>query len=235
MAIRVNPESRAGSLLLSLGGWLLRGLLGLLGRSWRIEVAEGSAVLDRVLQEKRPHILSCWHNRSVLAAYFLRRFLADQGLDITLLASQSRDGELVTRTVAGWGIKTVRGSTTRGGREAMRGIYRAITQNASSPLVVPDGPKGPLYGFKAGALVLAQMSGAPILLFGFAAAKSWRLKSWDRLIVPKPFTRVTVVVAEPEYFPRELSSEALEAERLRLQNHLDELTRRAEAHADAER
>lgn len=233
MAIRLDKESRGGSFLLSAAALLLRWLLGLLGSTWRIELVAGSEVLAGMLADKKPHILSFWHNRIFPAAYFLSRNLVRQGFPITLLASQSRDGELVTRLVAGWGVETVRGSATRGGREALRGIYRAITRDASSPLVVPDGPKGPIYEFKAGALVLAQMSGAPILLMGFAASSCWRVKSWDRLIVPRPFSRVVVKIAAPEYVAKDLSGEAFETERRRLEAKLDELTREAEALAAA--
>lgn len=231
MGIRLDPESRTGSFLLSLAAALLRLLLGLLGRSWRLEIAGGAETLERILASRSPHILCFWHNRTFPAAHFLHQRLLRRGLDITLLASQSRDGELVTRLVRGWGVETVRGSATRGGREALRGIYRAITQRASSPLVVPDGPKGPLYEFKAGAAVLSQMSGAPILLLGFGAGSAWRVRSWDRLIVPKPFSKVAVVVGEPRLVARDLMGEALEAERLRLEAELNELTRRAEAAA----
>lgn len=230
MSIKVDKKTRSGRFLLSLAAWLGRTLLALLGATWRVEI-QGNEVLARLLADKKPHILSFWHNRTVIAAYFLSRHLLKKGLNITLLASQSRDGELVTRLVAGWGVETVRGSATRGGREALRGIFKAITQKRSSPLVVPDGPQGPLYGFKAGAAVLAQMSGAPILPMGFAARSSWRLKSWDRLIVPRPFARVVVVVGEPQYLAKDLAGEAFETERLRLEALLAELTRRAEAAA----
>lgn len=228
MSIKVDKRTRSGRFLLSLAAWLGRTLLALLGATWRVEI-EGKETLARLLADKKPHILSFWHNRTVIAAYFLSRQLLKKGLNITLLASQSRDGELVTRLVAGWGVETVRGSATRGGREALRGIFKAITQKGSSPLVVPDGPQGPLYGFKAGAAVLAQMSGAPILPMGFAASSSWRLKSWDKLIVPRPFSRVVVVVGEPQYLAKDLAGEVFEQERLRLEALLAELTSRAEA------
>jgi lysophospholipid acyltransferase (LPLAT)-like uncharacterized protein len=230
VSIKVDKRTRRGRFVLSLAAWLGRMLIGLLGATWRLEV-EGKETLAAVLAENKPQILSFWHNRTVIAAYFLSRHLLRQGLGITLLASQSRDGELITRLVAGWGVETVRGSATRGGREALRGIYKAITQKGSSPLVVPDGPQGPLYVFKAGAAVLAQMSGAPILPMGFAARSSWRLKSWDKLIVPRPFAKVVVVVGEPQYLAKELAGEAFEQERMRLEALLAELTNRAEAAA----
>lgn len=216
--------------MLSLGAFLGRLLLGLVGATWRLDI-EGQDLLRRVIAEKKPHILSFWHDRTVLAAYFLSRHAVRRGLEITLLASRSRDGELVSRLVAAWGVETVRGSATRGGREALRGIYRAITQKGSSPLIVPDGPQGPSYTFKAGAAVLAQMSGAPILLLGFAADRAWRLRSWDRLIIPKPFARVKVVLAEPEFLAKNLAGETFEAERTRLEAALVALTQRAEVAA----
>ena len=229
MAIRLDKDSRGGSFLLSCAALLLRWLLGLLGSTWRIELVAGHDTLETLVAEKKPHILSFWHNRIFPAAYFLSRNLVRRGFPITLLTSQSRDGELVTRLVAGWGVQSVRGSSTRGGREALRAIYRSITRDASSPLVVPDGPKGPIYEFKAGALVLAQMSGAPILLMGFAASSCWRIKSWDRLIVPRPFSRVVVKIAAPEYLEKDLNGEAFENERRRLETQLSELTGEAEA------
>jgi len=134
---------------------------------------------------------------------------------------------MVTRMVRAWGIETVRGSASRGGMKALRAIHRAVTRRGSSPIMVPDGPRGPVHVFKVGVAVLAQTSGAPILPLGFAAEKCWRLRSWDRLIVPRPFSRVTVVVGEPQSVAKDLDSEQLEAERKRLEELLEEVSRRA--------
>ncbi|MEM8932039.1 MAG: hypothetical protein AAGE94_12745, partial [Acidobacteriota bacterium] len=109
------------------------------------------------------------------------------------------------------------------------GVHRAISKGKSSPIMVPDGPHGPQYHFKVGVLVLAQTSGAPILPLGFAVDRCWHLKSWDRLIVPKPFSRAVVVVGRPEPIAADLAGEAQEAERQRLEARLDALTRQAEA------
>ncbi len=225
----LDKDSWYGSLLIGLSARLSRWILLAVGRSWKLEIVAGREHLDALYAEPRPVLLSFWHNRVFAIGYFLYERLHRRGLDITLLASHSRDGEMVTRVCKRWGIHTVRGSASRGGLAAMRGVHKAITRRGSSPIMIPDGPRGPIYEFKVGVAVLAQTSRAPILPFGMAAKKFWRLRSWDRIIVPRPFTRVAVVVGEPQYVSRELSSEELEAERSRLQGLLNDLTREAEA------
>ena len=225
----LNKDSRHGSFLIGIAARLSRWVMLALGRSWKIDVVAGREHLDELLADPHAVLLSFWHNRAFAMAYFLYDRLHNQGIGITLLASHSRDGEMVTRVCRRWGLHTVRGSASRGGTAALRGIHRAITRRGSSPIMIPDGPRGPLYRFKVGVAVLAQTSRAPILPFGIAARKSWTLASWDRMIVPRPFTDVAVVVGEPQQIPRRLSTEELEAERLRLQELLDALTLQAEA------
>ncbi len=229
--MRPKPDTRAGSLLIALAALPLRWLFVALGRSCRVDVVAGREHVEALLREPRPVLLSYWHNRTFLSGYYLFESLHRRGLEITLLASKSRDGELVTQVFKRWKIHTVRGSASRGGRDAMRRLYRAITRRGSSPILIPDGPRGPIYTFKVGVAVLAKMSQAPILPMGFAAEKFWRIKSWDRMIIPRPFSRITLVVGEPQQLARELSPEELEAERLRLEGLLDTLTLEAEAAA----
>ena len=225
----LDKDSRHGSLLIGIAARLSRWVLLGLGRTWKLEVVAGREHLEALLAEPRPVLLSFWHNRTFAIGYFLYEHLHRRGVDITLLASHSRDGELVTRVCRRWGIHTVRGSASRGGLQAMRGVHKAITRRGSSPIMIPDGPRGPLYEFKVGVAVLAQTSRAPILPIAVAARKFWRLRSWDRMIVPRPFSEVAVVIGEPQQVPRELSSEELEVERLRLEGLLDELTLQSEA------
>ncbi len=225
---------RHGSLLIGVAARLSRWILLGLGRTWKIRVIAGGEHVETLLADPHGVILSFWHNRVFVAAYYLYDRLHRGGLDITLLASQSRDGELVTRVCKRWGLNTVRGSASRGGMLAMRALHRALTRRGSSPILIPDGPRGPIYEFKVGVAVIAQTSRAPILPIGFAARRFWRLKSWDRIIVPLPFSEVTVAVGAPEHLSRGLSSEELEVERQRLEELLDELTLRAEAAVDAE-
>ncbi len=221
-------HTRVGSWLVTLGAWMARVFLLLVGATYRLDVLAGGELIEEARRERKPYILSFWHNRSILASWFLYNQLIRRGYDILVLASLSRDGELVTRVARQWGLSVVRGSASRGGLNAVRAIHRALRRQGSSPIMIPDGPRGPLYDFKVGVVILAQMSGEPILPMGFAARRFWALKSWDRLIVPWPFSKVTVVVGEPQSLPRGLTTEELDAERVRLQALLDELTRRAE-------
>lgn len=226
--MKPNPETRLGSLLITLAGHLVRWLLLAIGATLRVRIVDGEAHLRQLQDEPRPVIVSHWHDRTFLSAHFLYRQLHRKGVGLTLLASQSRDGEIVSRMVKTWGIETVRGSASRGGMLAIRSIHRAIVRRGSSPILVPDGPRGPAYEPKAGVVVLAQTSRAPILPLGFAACNPWHLKSWDRLIVPKPFSKIAVVIGEPIEMPGRLDSEELETARLHIADALDDVTRRAE-------
>lgn len=227
MAIKLDQKTRRGRALLWLASRLLRLILGILGRTWRMRLVAGEDVYRRVLAEPSPSLLSFWHNRTVMAAIFLVRRFQRRGLDVALLASQSRDGELVAGVANAWGLRVVRGSATRGGREAMWGLYKAI-RAGFSPAVVPDGPTGPVYQVKAGILYLAMTTGTPILPMGFATDRAWRIKSWDRLIIPKPFARVAVVLDDPRPVASKLDGEAFQAELHATKELMDRLTLRAE-------
>ncbi len=224
----LDKDSWYGSFLIGVAARLARWVILVFGCTWRIEIVAGGEHIEALAADRRAVLLSFWHNRVVAFSYFLYDRLHRRGIDITLLASQSRDGELVTRVCKRWGLNTVRGSATRGGRAALRALHRAITRRGSSPIMIPDGPTGPLYHFKVGVAVLAQTSRAPILPFGIAAAKFWTLKSWDRLIVPRPFSRVAIVVGEPRFVERGLTEDQLETERQGLEQLINSLTRQAE-------
>jgi lysophospholipid acyltransferase (LPLAT)-like uncharacterized protein len=228
--MRINPHGAIGSRLTTLAAHLLRALLRLAGATYRHAIIGGGDHLAVLLAAPRPVVISYWHNRSFLAARFLIENLHQRGQEITVLTSQSRDGELVARMAKLWRFRTVRGSATRGGRQALRALYGAIVRHRSSPVMMPDGPTGPLYRFKIGAAVLAQMSTAPVLPMGFAAKKYWRLGSWDRLIVPRPFTTIAIKIGAPVTVPKGLSSEDLEAKRQELEDVINRLTRDCEHH-----
>ena len=232
--MKPDPTTRRGRLTLALGARLLRFIVLALTRTCRVEVAAGKEHFEEVFATRRPVIPSFWHNRVFLAAPYLFRQMLPRGMDVTVLASQSRDGELVTLLAGLWRLRTVRGSASRGGSAALRGTYRAIVKHQSSPVMIPDGPRGPLYRFKIGVAVLSQMAETPILPIGLAASRFWRIKSWDRIIIPKPFARIVLVVGSPQTVPRDLNEEALEAERQRLETLLDRLTLDAEARLGVE-
>jgi len=231
--MRIRPDTRTGRILLSVAGWLLRRIIALLGYSWRIRVAEGAEHLERVLALGDPVVITLWHNRLVTGAPFLLRWIHRRGLPLTALASASDDGELLARTIEPWGGKIVRGSATRGGAKGVLGTYRAIQRQRTSPIIVPDGPTGPAYRYKEGACHLARLSGAELVPLGFAAHRYWTIRSWDRLFVPLPFTRVVVTVGAPTTVAADADDEALEAARRVQEDTLNRLTARAEALAGA--
>ena len=211
---------------------LLAWLVESLGRTWRIEVVEGREHLDAISAGGSPAILAFWHDRVILGAYFTgARMARGNGVDVTALTSRSGDGELVARIMRRWGARIVRGSSSAGGREAMWELRSVVRSHGSSPILVPDGPRGPARHLKRGILVLARMSGAPVLAMGLASDRHWRLKSWDRMTIPKPFARVRVCVRRFDVGPHE-GDDAGHAsdreERHRLEALLNEVTRRAD-------
>jgi len=207
---------------------LIRAVIGSLGATYRITCVTGEDRLRQLETSRDPVVLSFWHDRVFVMAYFLRRRLMRRGYPVTLLSSLSRDGELGAKLGRLWGAHVVRGSASRGGTAGLRAMYRSIRQRLGAPVVIPDGPQGPQYQAKPGAIVLAQMSGAPIVPLGCDADRFWKLGSWDRLIIPRPFSRVRVVVGTPQIVPKQLSEAELEQQRLLLQRTLDELVGRAE-------
>ena len=217
MAIAPDRVLRA---LLPAAAWLARPLIQLLALSWRTGWAAGSEHLDRLAGEGRPAIYALWHHGVYAVGYTLFQRQARRRVRFALLVSQSRDGELVARLAGKLDVELVRGSTSRGARAALRQLYRAVTQRQRSVLTAPDGPRGPARVAQLGSVTLAQASGAPIVPVAAAASRAWRLRTWDRLLVPKPCARVALAAGEPRRVPRDADvAAATEA----LGQRLDEL------------
>lgn len=189
--------------------WLIQGI----GRTCKIKMQIGDDVIQDLLKNRRPVIFAFWHNRIFYASYFLYRFFFKKGVHLTVLISQSDDGEIIARVVHLWGGTLARGSSTRGGKDALSIINKAIRKNNSSIAVTPDGPKGPKYVMQMGSIIAAQLTGAEIVPISFEAKKKWVLRSWDNFIIPKPFSPVVVSVEKPISVPR-TSSES-EREKVR--------------------
>ncbi len=226
--MRIRHDSWTGRVVWSLAGWVIRRVISGFGRTWRITVVEGDAHVEALARRGEPVIVVVWHNRIFMSVPFLKNRLHEKGLRIAVLTSASRDGELVARTLRPWGVHAVRGSSTRGGVEAVRGTLSTLADLGASPVVVPDGPQGPPYAYKAGVVHLARLSGAPLVAMGFAADRYWTVGSWDRLMIPRPFARVSVVVGSPRRVPRVLSEDEAEAERVDQESLLNHVNRVAE-------
>lgn len=164
-------------------------LLRLLAFTWRVRFTNPEVV--RALKDAgQPFVYVSWHSQLLPLVW------AHRGRDIAIMVSEHRDGELIARVAHAIGLRTVRGSTTRGAARALLGACREI-EGGHEVAVTVDGPKGPAGTVAPGALVISQRTGAPMVPIAAAASRAWRLNSWDRFVIPKPFARVVVTYGSP--------------------------------------
>jgi lysophospholipid acyltransferase (LPLAT)-like uncharacterized protein len=164
-------------------------LMRALATTWRFR--ESGAEHWRTLRAaKRPFIFVLWHSR------ILPLFARHRGQGVVLLISRHRDGGYLADLAEQWGYRSVRGSTQRGGEVGLLGIVRAL-QAGAVVAITPDGPRGPAERVQPGAIAAAQHAGVPIVAVGARVASAWYLGSWDRMCIPKPFTRIDVTYAPP--------------------------------------
>jgi lysophospholipid acyltransferase (LPLAT)-like uncharacterized protein len=186
-----------------------------LAATWRFQVTAGQDVVDDLRKRPRPVLVCAWHESLYPACAWLLRGPLGRALRLGLLVSHSRDGELVSRLLGLWGAHVVRGSSSLGGRAGLQALYRAVRRDGVSPLALPDGPRGPARRSKPGALVLAISARVPVVPLAFRVDRAWRLRSWDRILMPKPFARIGVLVGRPREVP-DLLDPAHEAHEVRL-------------------
>ena len=202
----------------TLAAWIIR----LLAATLRYEdiCEEGAAPAARDTQD-----IWCFWHRCLLpsACRFKGRHRA------TLLISSSFDGELIARTIHRIGFFTARGSSSRGGSSGLRELARAI-ESGSAAVFPADGPRGPRYQLKPGAIKLAQMTGRPACPFYVLPQRAWVLRSWDEFLIPKPFSRVAIGWAKPVFVPRELEDAQFEEMRLAVEAACERARGMAENH-----
>ena len=162
-----------------------------------------------------------WHDRIFLTTYWWRN------RRIVVMTSRSFDGEYIARFIQRFGYGAVRGSSTRGGVGAVVEMARLMRAGCTTAFTI-DGPKGPPYVAKMGAVMLAKKSGHPIVPVTMALARYWTTPSWDSFQIPKPFTRARVYVAPPIYVPADADENVLAAKRDELQQTLDHLNRESD-------
>ena len=196
--------------------WPLALLVRLWGRTLRFETTPED--FRAFTKKDEPVAIVLWHNRLFLSAEITCRYR--QGRRPSALVSASKDGAWLDAFFSVAGLDTVRGSSSRLGREAAHALVEVIRAGRDIG-ITPDGPRGPRYEFKPGGLIVTRRTRAPMLLLGGEFASAWRLKSWDGFYVPKPFSRVRMrcVVVSPEEFAgdRDTALAALQA-RLRALN-----------------
>jgi lysophospholipid acyltransferase (LPLAT)-like uncharacterized protein len=201
-------------------------LFGIIWSTCRVVRIDGEEHITQVSAEQKPFIPCYWHQHHFFCTWYMRQ-LIKRGLKIGFLISPSVDGEIPAQLARGWGGEVIRGSTTRTGAQAMRDMYNVVVKQGISPVSTSDGPTGPIHVFKIGDILLSQFTQAPLLPLSYAASRAWYLKSWDRFIIPKPFSRIVITIGIPVHVPKGLMAEDLEPYRLQMQTALRELTEKA--------
>lgn len=199
-------------LIIRLAGLLLYWLIRAICATVKFEIVGGENHT-----EDEPLVYCFWHNRIPTATYFWRR------RGIVVMSSQSFDSEYIARFIQRFGYGTAKGSSTRGARAGLIQMIRAVRAGKSAAFTV-DGPRGPIYEAKPGALLLAAKANAAILPFSISLDRCWRLPSWDRIEIPKPFARAVVVIGERMY----VEDGNNEAELERFQRALEEVRDRGD-------
>lgn len=189
--------------------------------SCKIVVPSAGAELLERARAGTPLIGVIWHEDLPLYAYVFR------GTNFTVLASRSTDGEIGSRVAHGLGIRTVRGSSSRGGEYALEELVEILRQGGSVGFI-GDGPRGPRHHLKLGPVIAAKLSGRPIVPLACAMSSEVRLRSWDRTRFPLPFARIVAVAGEPLSVPSEVSRHECELIRQHLQGEMRRLEIAAE-------
>ena len=211
----INAVAFFGALLIRLWMGTLRYRyqeLGVSVDSWRTDLPER-------------YIYAFWHEYILMPAYHRKRNR------ITVLISQHADGQLISDLVKWFGFEAVRGSTTRGGIEAIRQLLR---NGQTHVAITPDGPRGPRRQLQQGLIYLASRTGMPIVPVGVGYERAWRAKNWDRFAIPRPWCWATCVSGQPIRIPQNLDREQLESFRRQVEATLHAITEKAEKWAESQ-
>jgi len=187
--------------------WIVRAgvaVIRLLAMTWRMRPVNDEGLRDARASGQRV-IFTLWHGELLPLLWHHRK----EGVAVVI--SEHRDGEIIAQIAERLGYTTVRGSSSRGGGRALIGLIRAL-EGGRDGAVTPDGPRGPAHVFAPGAAIASQRTGVPLLPIRASASRAWRLKSWDRFLVPKPFATVRVtygpLTAVDAASPREAAEQA---------------------------
>ena len=207
--------------------WIAAWFLWAVGRTLRIHLIDHAGFFSG--QHRAPVIFTWWHNRmlGVIVAhirYYRKLVRSGERKGTVALISRNRDARLISNVVARFGIAGVRGSSTSGGAAALLGLIKCINDSLDVH-VMPDGPRGPCYNLGSGVVFLSQKTGAPILPIHMEFSHCVRFKSWDRFMVPLPFSRIDLTFGKLEYVAPTATEEEFEAERLRLEKLMQPETR----------
>ena len=203
-------------IIIAVGYWFIR----LIGPTLRVCVSREEGAQQTI--EQRPLIVSFWHACMIPATYVCRN------IGVRVMSSNSYDGEYMGRIVRKFGFIPVKGSSSRNAVRALRGLRRALDDGWTVAFTI-DGPRGPRYKVKPGPVALARSSGVSMSVFHMAVESAWVLNTWDRLMIPKPFSRVLLRMGKLIPVPSGATDEELERYQQDLQGSLDRVREFAEA------
>lgn len=187
-------------ILQHIGLSLIYPLIAALVWTLRIKVVNNTTIED-VLKDNEKFVLAFWHGTMLLPWYQHR------ANNFSALVSQSKDGEILTRLLKSWKYNVVRGSSSVGGKEALKLMIEEIN-NGKNLAITPDGPTGPIYKMKAGAVIAAKKANVPLVLLGVHYNKKYILRSWDKFEIPKFFSKVNLVYSNPIFVNKDLDFDA---------------------------
>ena len=209
-------------------GWRARWLIALgfrllqiWARTLRYEIDDRLGVVGKPVKEN--YIGALWHNRLLIFPFVLRRFFPNRCG--AALISASRDGDLLADAIKRFGFDVVRGSSSRLGASAILQLTDVLA-SGRDVVITPDGPRGPAYELGPGIIFLAQKSGAPVVPMNMEYSSCWRLESWDRFILPRPFAKIRVIIGQSHHVRSTSTPDEFDAERLRLQDAMMGLVER---------
>lgn len=230
--VSAKPESKPKSVwskylpvvLGHIGGFLLK----LLAWSYRKKVLLVPMKPELQVPLSKPLIVVFWHGQQLMWGQLYPSLCDHIGKrNLYSLISEHGDGRIIATAVRSFGIHSVAGSSSRGGRRAMLEMVSLLRDKESHCAITPDGPKGPIFKVKPGTIKLAQLTGAPLLLMGAASKKYWQFGSWDKMRLPKPFTKVIGLLSEPIFVPRDISEAEFNELSEKIERELCSITERA--------
>ncbi len=180
---------------------------------WKIY---NKSFLEEAKREPRPVLICCWHNSFILVARYFKKI----SLRVSAVSSTHRDSQIMAKILYGWNFKLIRGSSTRGWAHVLRSMIALFTNNNSLIAVTNDGPKGPPFVAKKGTINLALKYNVQIVAASGTASNYWTLPSWDKTIIPKPFSTIYIQFASPfDNTMQAITNEAAEISDYINQNH----------------
>jgi lysophospholipid acyltransferase (LPLAT)-like uncharacterized protein len=197
-----------------LWSFVIASLIRLVGLTLRFSVEDRAGIREKDPDHSLLWIF--WHNRVFTVPFVYRKFLRNR--HGAVLTSPSGDGEILSRTMKRFGVDSVRGSSNKRGSAAMKEMVAWLKADARNDIAItPDGPRGPVYRLQPGVVKMAQLTGVPVFPVHVRYEKCFTLRTWDRFMIPKPFSRVHVILDEFRTVPPTDSDEAFEVERLKLE------------------